>query len=733
MITSKRHYFLLFLVLSSVLDQTTAWCEDVAGVPPILRLKRLNVLGDARLRHAAQLTAIVPLSDGRRILTSSQDNTLRLWDLETGAEIRRFVHKDDVWIAAVRPGDRTCISSGDNKELIEWDLSSGTEVRRFKGHEQTVFRCAVNPAGTRLMSGAGGPDAIEWDLAGSGSVIDKHKVGVKDSSLYGVAWSPDGTQVAFCGTQKQLALFGAADGKCLRKFDGHTNTVFTVQFSPDGQRLVSASEDKTVRMWNVADGKELWKVDLPDDAKIASFSPDGQRVCAGVEDSSVRVLSAADGKELLKIEMEDRQIWPAVFTTNGKQILSGGACTIRRHDALTGQQLFPPANYDGPCTPMESVVLNASTGHLICATEREKVLFVVDTVTGRVVQRWPNEERANRLFCSADGRRLFGWGNKKVVAWDVASGKVLWSKEGDNSARAMASSRDGAAILLMSYDKHIVLSGETGDQIREIRKGERTYFNEITVCPEGRIVACCHNDGSTGLYQLPDLNEVGRFVLPTKMPKPADKDPGRVVAEDSAPRVEHVDIQTGAILPKSGVLLLADREKVLRQWRPVEEPAAKLTEEQIRKTIGDLTSEAFTVRQEAIRKLATCGEEILPLLDKIDVSDDQELGQTLRFLRQSMATRRLPTHLQAQSVAFEGDLRKVKGHPDGFHWAALEGYGPVYVNLGHATSQGMVVLDRLEDPNIPQDIVFSSDGRFLYTVNGNCTVSVYQLSPDRTP
>ena len=35
------------------------------------------------------------LADGRRALSGSQDKTLRLWDLETGAELRRFEGHED--------------------------------------------------------------------------------------------------------------------------------------------------------------------------------------------------------------------------------------------------------------------------------------------------------------------------------------------------------------------------------------------------------------------------------------------------------------------------------------------------------------------------------------------------------------------------------------------------------------------------------------------------------------
>ena len=87
----------------------------------------------------ARSTALAVLADGRRALSGSGDRTLRLWDLETGAELRRFEgHEGRVSSVTLLPDGRRALSGSDDETLRLWDLETGAELRRFEGHESGV-------------------------------------------------------------------------------------------------------------------------------------------------------------------------------------------------------------------------------------------------------------------------------------------------------------------------------------------------------------------------------------------------------------------------------------------------------------------------------------------------------------------------------------------------------------------------------------------------------------------
>src|SRR5690242_7463870 len=63
----------------------------------------------------------------------------------------------------------------------------------------------------------------------------------------GVAWSPDGQEIASCGGDGTIQIWQANTGKLLHTYRGHHGDVFSLAWSPDGKYLVSRSEERRCR------------------------------------------------------------------------------------------------------------------------------------------------------------------------------------------------------------------------------------------------------------------------------------------------------------------------------------------------------------------------------------------------------------------------------------------------------------------------------------------------------
>lgn len=132
-----------------------------------------------------------------------------------------------------------------------WDLETGKEVRKWTGHGSDFFESvSFSPDGERLLSASPGGPVCIWDVkSGKGlKMIQAHKEVTFGVGACCAAFSPDGKRVA-SGGKGGVRVWDVESGKEVYKYEGHTAAVMGVAFFPDGKRIASASEDGTARIW----------------------------------------------------------------------------------------------------------------------------------------------------------------------------------------------------------------------------------------------------------------------------------------------------------------------------------------------------------------------------------------------------------------------------------------------------------------------------------------------------
>jgi len=107
--------------------------------------------GGALLRtltgHTAGVRAVAVTPDGRRAVSASDDQTLKVWDLESGVELRTLTgHTAGVMAVAVTPDGRRAVSASSDQTLKVWDLESGAVIATFSG-DGPLDACATAPDG----------------------------------------------------------------------------------------------------------------------------------------------------------------------------------------------------------------------------------------------------------------------------------------------------------------------------------------------------------------------------------------------------------------------------------------------------------------------------------------------------------------------------------------------------------------------------------------------------------
>ena len=114
--------------------------------------------------HTNAVQALAYSPDGSTLASGGDDATVRLWDLSTGEEVRRFDHAGDVTALVVLPGGREFLTACQDTFLRRWDVETGAELQRLEGHTSRVVSLDLSADGNWALSGGGDRAVRLWDL-----------------------------------------------------------------------------------------------------------------------------------------------------------------------------------------------------------------------------------------------------------------------------------------------------------------------------------------------------------------------------------------------------------------------------------------------------------------------------------------------------------------------------------------------------------------------------------------
>ncbi|MCA2931148.1 MAG: hypothetical protein IM336_11940, partial [Microcystis sp. M018S1] len=226
--------------------------------------------------------------DGKTLVSGSDDKTIKLWNVETGKEIRTlYGHDNSVTSVNFSPDGKTLVSGSDDNTIKLWNVETGQEIRTLYGHDSYVSSVNFSPDGKTLVSGSYDKTIKLWDVETGQEIRTLYG---HDNFVYSVNFSPDGKTLVSGSNDKTIKLWNVETGQEIRTFKGHDSYVYSVNFSPDGKTLVSGSNDKTIKLWNVETGQEIRTL-YGHDSYVWSvnFSPDGKTLVSGSNDKTIKL------------------------------------------------------------------------------------------------------------------------------------------------------------------------------------------------------------------------------------------------------------------------------------------------------------------------------------------------------------------------------------------------------------------------------------------------------------
>jgi WD40 repeat protein len=368
--------------------------------------------------HTDEITAASFSPNGRFILTASSDNTARVWSTGSARTVAILRgHKDEVTAASFSPDGRLIVTASSDGTARIWHLSGGL-VKVLRGHTDSITGASFSPNGRLILT-------TSWD----GTVrIWKVPTGVPVATLRDRGYISD----AAFGPRGTTVITAFESGSHIWGIDGRLIATFRSRDYVDTARLIPNSGlaittgDGTAHIWRAATGKQIQVLHNVDSA---SLSPDGKLLATADVDGGFRIWSI-EAHVHLAFERKGGDGSPVVFSPDSSLAVVAGTGTATILTLSTRKRIGvlhgPPGRVDGATLSADGrLLITRSEGvfrlwdvkhHRSVAVLRSNVTPSADTFSTATFS--PN----SKLILTTSRRR------SASQIWDATTGRPLVEK-----------------------------------------------------------------------------------------------------------------------------------------------------------------------------------------------------------------------------------------------------------------------------------------------------------------
>jgi len=454
--------------------------------------------------HERDIVAVAFSADGSRIATGSTDQTVRIWDPNSGETVRILRGAESTIEDVAWSPDGKWVASSEGIICV-WNAETGELVRKI---QRPAFRLRFSRDGRWLATGSMTGALRVWDTASWQQIVEAKPHGDR---LSAITFHPNGSQAVTASWDGLVKFWQLPEWRELRSLDDHHASVATAAYSDDARWLLTGDSDVTLLVRDAADGTLRHTIRLPEGGRgmSAFFTPDSRRIVTGTNDGVIRVWHATSGVLLDAIDaIVEGKLFDTALSPDGVTVATVGLRTgdVWRLDAMRSYRLFRGTQHDA--TVVHPGLYSQDGTRFAAGTElaasKAFALHIWDVRSGAELRAWDVPNCTYILAADANLSRLVtGYAHEGATLWDAATGRQIARLEPvGHWARTVAMSGDGQRVFVGS-DDGVVRSfhGDSGAPLATpIVVGERV--TAIDLSPNEQQLAVTDAPGRVHVYAL---------------------------------------------------------------------------------------------------------------------------------------------------------------------------------------------------------------------------------------
>ena len=492
--------------------RTVPWLRPVT--PALLQAGHPNLRTlDA---HAYPIRAVALTPDGRRAVSASDDASLKLWDIASGAELRRYAGHTGPVLAAITLDGRRLASGSQDKTIRVWDLESGDLLGCLAGHGEAVSSLAVTRDGRRLVSGSYDATIRIWDLE---KLVEVRSLAGHAYGVNAVALCPQDRRIISASYDHTLRVWDLDSGALLLVLSEHQGPVNGVAVDPGGRWIVSTSADHSLKIWDLRTGNELQTLaGHTDEVTGVAVTRQGLVVSASW-DRTLRVWDLGNPEASYALTGHPYRVTGVAVTPDGSQAVSAGWDTTLRVWDLAARSA--PEQAPGHNGYVDAVFIER--GEFTAISFSEDTQLIWELKSGALKSRNHGKGRISRYSNypsrKLDERRelrLSRYGDNgylDLVIADRASGEVLQTLTGHSRPIiALAYCPARSLALSVSHDRTVIAWDTNSGARLSIMKGHTREIWDVAITLDGRRAVTASDDSTLILWNLDRFEREAQFT-----------------------------------------------------------------------------------------------------------------------------------------------------------------------------------------------------------------------------